>query len=81
MPDYDFNWQTNYVFEEPKFIPAGTRVEVSMWYDNSAARADYTGIDPSRTVGYGQPTTDEMMLGFIDYTWSEAPAEAPSSGP
>ena len=79
VPNYDFNWQTNYIYNEPKVLPPGTRLKVQMWYDNSEARAAYTGIDPSRTVGYGQPTTDEMMLGWIDYTWGGAP-EAPSSG-
>ena len=68
VPNYDFNWQTNYVFEEPKFIPAGTRVEVSMWYDNDAKRAERTGINPNRAVRFGNPTTDEMMFGWIDYT-------------
>lgn len=71
VPKYDFNWQTNYVFKEPKQIPAGTRVKVQMWYDNSKERAEYTDIDPSRTVRFGEPTTDEMMFGWIDYTSSE----------
>ncbi len=71
VPNYDFNWQTNYVFKEPKFIPAGTRVEVSMWYDNDEARAELAGIDPTRTVRWGQATTDEMMFGWIDYTDAE----------
>ena len=71
VPEYDFNWQTNYVFREPKFIPAGTRIEVSMWYDNDDARAELAGIDPTRTVRWGQATTDEMMFGWIDYTDAE----------
>jgi mono/diheme cytochrome c family protein len=71
VPAYDFNWQTNYIFKTPKLIPAGTKVEVSMWYDNSEARAERAGIDPSRTVGWGQPTTDEMMYGWIDYCDAE----------
>ncbi len=68
VPNYDFNWQTNYVFKEPKQIPAGTRIKVQMWYDNSEERAELAGIDPSRTIHFGQPTTDEMMFGWIDYT-------------
>lgn len=71
VPNYDFNWQTNYVFEEPKFIPAGTRIEVSMWYDNTEEQADIAGIDPTQTVRWGQATTDEMMFGWIDYTDAE----------
>ena len=68
VPNYDFNWQTNYIYKEPKTIPAGTTIKVQMWYDNSEERGAYTGIDPSRTVRFGQPTTDEMMFGWIDYT-------------
>ena len=67
VPAYDFNWQTNYIYKEPKRIPAGTKIEVTMWYDNSEERARITGIDPSRTVYFGEPTTDEMMFGWIDY--------------
>ena len=67
VPHYDFNWQTNYVFKEPKFLPAGTEVEVTMWYDNSEARAKIAGFDPSRYVHWGEPTTSEMMYGWMDY--------------
>ena len=80
VPDYDFDWQTNYIYREPKVLPAGTRLEVRMWYDNSKERGEMTGIDPSRTVGFGQPTTDEMMLGFLDYTYGGGIAEASGSG-
>lgn len=68
VPQYDFNWQTNYIYEEPKTLPKGTRLEVTMWYDNSEERAKIAGIDPSRSVGWGLPTTAEMMFGWIDYT-------------
>ena len=67
VPQYDFNWQTNYVYKEPKQIPAGTRIKATLWFDNSEERAKLAGIDPSRTVRWGQPTTDEMMYGWIDY--------------
>lgn len=67
VPEYDFNWQTNYIYEKPKRIPAKTRIKVQMWYDNSEARAERTGIDPSRTVYWGEPTTSEMMYGWMDY--------------
>ena len=69
VPVYDFNWQTNYIYREPKRLPAGTKITVQMWYDNSSERAELTGIDPNRTVTWGQPTTDEMMYGFLDYAY------------
>jgi hypothetical protein len=42
-----------------------------MWYENSAERAKLTGIDNTRTVFWGEPTTDEMMYGWMDYTDAE----------
>lgn len=71
VPDYDFNWQTNYIYKEPKRIPAGTRIEVQMTYENTKARGERAGIDPSRTVYWGEATTDEMMYGWLDYTDAE----------
>ena len=68
VPEYDFNWQTNYIYREPKRIPANTRIKVQMWYDNSEERAERAGIDPSRSVYWGEPTTSEMMYGWMDYT-------------
>jgi mono/diheme cytochrome c family protein len=69
VPWYDWNWQTNYSYREPKVIAAGTRVEVEMLFDNTEERDSLTflEIDPHRAVRFGGPTTDEMMLGWIDY--------------
>ena len=76
VPVYDFNWQTNYFYKEPKEIPAGTRIEVSMWFNNSPERGDLANIDSRRAVRNGGPTTDEMMLGWIDYTETKPMAAA-----
>ncbi|MFL2874819.1 MAG: hypothetical protein ACJZ79_03815 [Pseudohongiellaceae bacterium] len=35
VPDYDFNWQFLYEYEEPKFIPEGSKMHMSWWFDNS----------------------------------------------
>ena len=35
IPAYDWNWQANYTYKEPKQIPAGTRVDVLMTYVNT----------------------------------------------
>ncbi len=35
VPDYDFNWQFLYEYKEPKFIPAGSTLHMSWWFDNS----------------------------------------------
>ncbi len=65
VPRYDFNWQTGYEFKTPKKIPAGTRIEVTMHFDNSKGNA--ANPDSSVPVHFGGPTTDEMMLGWLTY--------------
>ena len=65
VPNYDQEWQTTYQYKEPKTIPAGTRVEVSMWFENTPERGDERGFDPADNVVNGTATTDEMMLGFV----------------
>ena len=65
VPKYDFNWQHTYHFAEPVHVPAGTRVDLTLTWDNSAANPH--NPDPSREVGYGEPTTDEMGFGFMNF--------------
>src|SRR5262249_47086687 len=36
VPRYDFNWQSNYRLEKPLRLPAGTRIECTAAFDNSA---------------------------------------------
>lgn len=69
-PNYDFNWQIYYYFQEPKFIPKGTRIEVELVYDNSPENGERAGFNSNRAVRFGGPTTDEMDLGW--YTYSAA---------
>ena len=74
--------QTNYIFNEPKQLPAGTRVDVKLIYDNSPERAARSGFNSNRDIRWGGPTTDEMAVGFFDYTLTEpmsTPQEIPSS--
>ncbi len=75
VPNYDQRWQTTYQYKEPKTIPAGTRIEVTMWYENSPARAEERGFDSKRAAINGTATTDEMMLGFINYSTSREVGE------
>ena len=70
VPKYDFNWQTNYEYPSPgKKIPAGTRIDLTMTWDNSADNPH--NPDPTATVRYGEPTTAEMMFGFVTYADAE----------
>lgn len=65
VPAYDFNWQSFYEYPEPKLIPAGTRIEMDLRYDNSQENAERIGFDASKAVRFGGPTTDEMDLAWI----------------
>jgi hypothetical protein len=58
VPDYDFNWQFLYEYKEPKFIPAGSTIHMSWWFDNSDANR--FNPDSTAAVEYGPETTDEM---------------------
>lgn len=66
VPAYDFNWQTTYEYDEYKFVPKGTRLEMTAWWDNSADNA--SNPDPSMDIGWGRPTTSEMMFAWMRYT-------------
>ena len=70
VPAWDFSWQLDYTFREPKKIPAGTKLEYTAVFDNSANNPN--NPDPSINVHWGEATTDEMMIGFINYTNTEA---------
>ncbi len=62
---YDFNWQTTYRLAEPRPMPAGTKLRCVATYDNSDGNP--SNPDPTRDVSWGRETTDEMMIGFVDY--------------
>ncbi len=65
VPDYDFNWQFLYEYEEPKYVPAGSTLHMSWWFDNS--EGNRFNPDPSQEVTYGPATTDEMANARIYY--------------
>ncbi|MGE3948549.1 MAG: DUF3471 domain-containing protein [Blastocatellales bacterium] len=73
VPNYDFAWQTNYILKEPKRLPKGSRIMVTGIFDNSAKNK--FNPDATKDVRYGEPTYDEMMLGFMDFV-TEMPAIA-----
>ncbi len=72
VPRYDFGWQATYVLERPLRLPAGTRIECVAHFDNSADNPN--NPDPKRLVRWGQQTWQEMMIGFVDYSYAEPEA-------
>ncbi|MGA8149995.1 MAG: thiol-disulfide isomerase [Terriglobales bacterium] len=62
--NYDFYWQLSYRLAEPRFLKAGTDLQVVAWYDNS--RHNRHNPDPDAAVTWGDQTYNEMMVGFFD---------------
>jgi len=65
VPQYDFNWQSAYRLKAPLRLPAGTRIECTAHYDNS--KGNPANPDPTKQVGWGDQTWEEMMIGYMDY--------------
>jgi hypothetical protein len=76
VPNYDFNWQTDYVFKQPLKLPKGTILRSSAWYDNSAANK--TNPDPKADVHWGEQTWEEMQ--FTAFTFTLDPQPKPATG-
>ncbi len=62
--NYDFYWQLSYVLDQPRRLPAGTKLEAVAWYDNS--KNNTHNPDPNSAVEWGDQTYNEMMVGFFD---------------
>jgi hypothetical protein len=66
VPNYDFNWQTYYMFKEPLSIPKSARILSTAWYDNSDKNP--SNPDPKVEVKWGDQTWEEMQYTGILYT-------------
>jgi peroxiredoxin len=69
VPRYDFGWQSNYRLAKPLDLPAGTRIDCTAYFDNS--EKNLNNPDPKADVRWGEQTWQEMMIGFIDYAYTE----------
>lgn len=58
---WNFNWQEQYLYRRPVRLPAGTRIDLEAWYDNSAENP-YNPNRPPKRVTFGEMTTDEMCI-------------------
>ncbi len=59
IKDWEFNWQQQYWYRTPVKLPAGTRVDMEMIYDNSSRNPRNPHHPPER-VTWGEQSTDEM---------------------
>jgi hypothetical protein len=62
--DWDFNWQVYYQYATPMKLAAGTRIVMEAVHDNSAGNIRNPNQPPKR-VTWGEQTTDEMSLAFL----------------
>ncbi len=65
VPAYDFGWQSFYHLVQPRFLPAGSRIDCVAHYDNS--KDNPANPDPTKPVTWGDQTFEEMMIGYITY--------------
>jgi hypothetical protein len=59
IPEWNFNWQQQYLYATPIRLPAGTDVVMEFTYDNSAGQSAQS-VAPSAARGVGPSSTDEM---------------------
>jgi mono/diheme cytochrome c family protein len=64
VPNYDFNWQTEYRLAQPKRVPAGTWLLCTGGHDNSAKNP--YNPDPTKRVKHGLQSFEEMFMGFMN---------------
>jgi hypothetical protein len=72
VPHYDFNWQLVYRLKEPIRVEKGSRLMVTVHYDNSPNNP--ANPDPGQVVRWGDKSEEEMMTSWIEYF--EAPGES-----
>ncbi len=65
--DWDFRWQGTYSYQDPVALPAGAKVSLTTYFDNSAANINNPN-SPPKPVRWGEATTDEMALAFLGFT-------------
>jgi len=74
VPKFSFNWQAVYWLKQPLTIPKGAKFIATAHFDNSTKNK--YNPDPKKDVRWGDPTYDEMMIGWMDIT-IDNPAKAP----
>jgi mono/diheme cytochrome c family protein len=64
IDDWDFRWQSQYLYAQPIRLAKGTKIDLHAVYDNSAANVRNPS-DPPKRVTFGEQTTDEMCIAFL----------------
>jgi hypothetical protein len=64
VPNYRATWQLWYELAEPMALPKGAVIACTAHFDNSVNNP--LNPDPSKEVGWGDQSWDEMMVGFFN---------------
>ena len=64
LPKFNFNWQTVYRLKTPVRIPKGSKMIITAHFDNSPKNR--YNPDPTKAVRWGDPTSDEMMVAWME---------------
>jgi hypothetical protein len=67
IDNWDFNWQGTYEFASAVAIPKGTKIAMAAHFDNSEKNPKNPSKPPVE-VRWGEQTTDEMCIGFLQLT-------------
>ncbi len=59
IDDWDLDWQDRYYFKDRIVLPAGTRIETELTYDNSVQNPENPNYPP-REIRWGRESGDEM---------------------
>lgn len=73
IADWDFNWQDQYRYAAPFWLPAGTRLEMVYRFDNSRQNPRNPDATPQR-VRWGWRSSDEMADVWIQ-VFTRSPAD------
>ena len=65
VPNYDFNWQTMYMLNEPIAVPEGSRLLCEAAFDNS--EQNLNNPNSKKWVRFGDQTWEEMMIGYYAF--------------
>jgi hypothetical protein len=67
IPDWDFQWHDFYGYADPPELSAGTRIEMTFTFDNSAENPANPWDPPRRVIG-GAGSVEEMALVALLFT-------------
>jgi hypothetical protein len=70
VPNYDFEWQREYILKEPVLFMPTDQLKLDCWWDNSREGRIERGVDPAepQSVGWGEGTVDEMCVAVVYVT-------------